>query len=235
MNFSGSGRVAALGAMIAVLAGCAGTPPPMVGRVPSEPVLEYGQAGYTSRESRLYQLRPSDVVSVNVFREPELSVENVPVGADGMLSLPLIGAIEAEGKTTSELADAITAQLGRGYVRNPTVSVNVMQFGSHLVTVEGSVEKPGVYPFKPGARLSAAISLASGPKRVAKLDQVAVFRDTPEGMTVAKFDYAAVRNGTMMDPVLQPGDRVVVGTSGLSQFWQDLLQALPAFALFTRI
>mgnify|MGYP007056299579 FL=1 len=53
-------------------------------------------------------------------------------------------------------------------------------------------------------------------------------------MAVAKFDYAQVRAGTMIDPVLAPGDRVVVGTSGLSQLWQDFLKAVPAFALFTR-
>jgi len=54
-------------------------------------------------------------------------------------------------------------------------------------------------------------------------------------MTVAKFDYRAVQQGTMIDPVLQPGDRVVVGTSGLSQFWQDVLKTIPVFALFTNV
>ncbi len=49
---------------------------------------------------------------------------------------------------------------------------------------------------------------------------------------VAKFDYRQISQGTMMDPVLQPNDRVVVGTDGLSVFWQDLLKALPAFGIF---
>jgi polysaccharide export outer membrane protein len=100
------------------------------------------------------------------------------------------------------------------------------------VTVEGAVEKPGVYSFQPGARLSSAIALASGPRRTAKSDQVAVFRESPQGVMIAKFDYAAVRQGTMLDPVLQPGDRVVIGTDGLSVFWEDLLKALPAFGVF---
>jgi len=65
--------------------------------------------------------------------------------------------------------------------------------------------------------------------------EVAIFRETPDGLMVAKFDYRSVRQGTMLDPVLAPGDRVVVGISGLSQFWQDLLRALPAFALFTNV
>jgi polysaccharide export outer membrane protein len=49
---------------------------------------------------------------------------------------------------------------------------------------------------------------------------------------VAKFDYGQIRQGTMLDPILEPGDRVVMGTDGLSQFWEDLLMALPAFGIF---
>jgi len=49
---------------------------------------------------------------------------------------------------------------------------------------------------------------------------------------IAKFDYAQVKQGAMLDPVLEPGDRVVMGTDGLSVFWEDLLKALPAFGVF---
>lgn len=194
-----------------------------------------GQDDYSAKESSTYTLRPSDVVSVTVFREPDLSVESIPVGADGMLSLPLIGSLKVDGMTTRDLERTVTERLAKSELVDPRVSVNVMQFGSHLVTVEGSVEKPGMYPFKPGTRLSGAIALASGLKREAKLKEVAIFRQTPRGMAVAKFDYGMVRAGTMLDPVLLPTDRVVVGTSGLSLFWQDMIKTLPAFALFTNI
>lgn len=216
------------------LASCGSTPPPVVGLVNNKPVAEYGQAGYTDIAPQAYLLRASDVISISVYREEDLSVENVPIGADGNVSVPYIGTLKAEGLTAVTLAQQIADRL-QGTLKHPRVNVNVMQYASHVVTVEGSVAKPGVYPFKPGARLSAAIALASGPSRVAKLQQVAIFRETPEGLMVAKFDYVAVRQGTMLDPVLNPNDRVVVGTSGLSQFWQDLLVTLPAFALFTRI
>lgn len=238
MNRSGSWRLAGATSCIllaASLTACSGTPPPAVGMVPDSPVPGYGQQDYSATEPTTYTLNPNDVVSVNVFREPDLSVEKVPVGADGVISLPLIGPVKAEGLTASELADVVTRKLGKGYLKHPKVSVNVLDYASHVVTVEGGVEKPGVYPFVPGARLSSAIARASGPARTAKTSEVAVFRRTPKGMTVAKFDYGAISAGTMMDPVLKPGDRVVVGVSGLSQFWQDLIKALPAFALFTRI
>lgn len=223
-----------LAASAAIVTGCASSPPAKIGLVDATPVAAYGQSDYSASEPSNYLLRPSDVVSVTVFREPDLSIENIPVGADGMLSLPLIGSIKVDGLTARQLEQEVSKKLATSLV-NPNVSVNIMQFGSHVVTVEGAVEKPGMYAFKPGTRLSGAISLAAGPNRVAKLREIAVFRQTTSGMAVAKFDYAAVRAGTMMDPVLQPSDRVVVGTSGLSVFWQDLLKALPAFALFTNL
>ena len=223
-----------LTASAAFLSGCASSSPTRIGIVDPAPVSAYGQADYSAVEKANYLLRPSDVVTITVFREPDLSVENTPVGADGMLSMPLIGSIKVEGLTARQLEQDIRSKLRPSLV-NPAVSVNIMQFGSHVVTVEGAVEKPGMYAFKPGTRLSGAISLAAGPNRVAKLTEIAVFRQTASGMAVAKFDYAAVRAGTMMDPVLEPSDRVVIGTSGLSVFWQDLLKTLPAFALFTNL
>lgn len=223
-----------IAASAAFLSGCASSSPTRIGLVDSAPVSAYGQTDYSAVEKANYLLRPSDVVTITVFREPDLSVENTPVGADGMLSLPLIGSIKVDGLTARQLEQDIRDRLKPSLV-NPVVSVNIMQFGSHVVTVEGAVEKPGMYAFKPGTRLSGAISLAAGPNRVAKLTEIAVFRQTASGMAVAKFDYAAVRAGTMMDPVLEPSDRVVMGTSGLSIFWQDLLKTLPAFALFTNL
>ncbi len=217
-----------------LLSGCTNAVATRIGVVDSTPVSADGQSDYSAVETADYLLRPSDVVTITVFREPDLSVQNTPVGADGMLSLPLVGSIKVDGLTARQLEQDIRSRL-KPSLTDPKVSVNVMQFGSHVVTVEGAVEKPGMYAFKPGTRLSGAMSLAAGPSRVAKLKEIAVFRQTPSGMAVAKFDYAAVRAGTMMDPVLEPSDRVVVGTSGLSVFWQDLLKTLPAFALFTNL
>jgi polysaccharide biosynthesis/export protein len=228
-------RIALVSLVALGLASCSTGPVAKVGIVDQTTSAELGQQDYTGTESPTYTLRPSDVVSVTVFREPDLSVESVPVGADGMLSLPLIGSLKVDGMTTRDLEATVAQRLAKGELVDPKVSVNVMQFASHVVTVEGSVEKPGMYAFKPGTRLSGAIALASGLRREAKLKEVAIFRQTARGMSVAKFDYGAVRSGTMLDPVLLPTDRVVVGTSGLSLFWQDLIKTLPAFALFTQL
>lgn len=227
-------RLAALGAALlsSSLAGCASTPDPVIGLAASQPDVALGQDGYTYQRPQTYTLRPGDRISIDVFREPDFTMESVRLGVEGHVSVPMLGSIPAAKMTAKQLEQDIGMRLSAVGLKSPMVSVNIIEYASHLVSVEGSVEKPGVYSFQPGARLSAAIALASGPKPVAKRDQVAVFRETPEGIKIAKFDYRQISQGTMLDPVLQPGDRVVMGTDGLSVFWQDLLKALPAFGVF---
>lgn len=214
------------------LVGCASSPDPVIGASVTQPSSELGQAGYSFQRPTIYLLRPSDKVSVNVFREPDFSLDAVQIGVEGNVSLPLIGSVPAAGMTAKQFEEDVTRRLAAAGLKSPMVSVNIAEYASHRVTVEGSVTEPGVYDFQPGARLSAAIALAKGPTRTAKTNQIAVFREAPDGIRIAKFDYQALSQGTMLDPVLQPGDRVVVGTDGLSVFWQDFLRALPAFGIF---
>lgn len=224
---------ASIGALATIaLAGCASTPEPNIGPSVIEPRADFGQSDFSFARATTYNLRPSDRISINVFREPDLSLETVRIGVEGNVSMPMLGSIPAAGMTAKELEQDITRRLAALGLKSPIVSVNIADYASHLVTVEGAVEKPGVYSFQPGARLSAALALASGPKRNAKQDQVAVFRESSTGIMIAKFDYQQVKQGTMLDPVLQPGDRIVMGTDGLSTFWGDLLQTLPAFGVF---
>lgn len=219
-------------ACAAALSGCGSTPPARIGLAASEPVDELGQKDYTVSRSRSYNIRSSDQISVVVFREPELSMGSVRVGVEGNISLPMLGSIPAAGMTARDLEQDITRRLAAAGLKNPMVSVNIAEYASHLVTVEGAVAAPGVYSFQPGARLSTAMTLAGGPNRVSKESQLVVFRETSEGIMVAKFDYAQIRQGTMLDPILEPGDRIVMGLDGLSQFWDDLVRTLPAFGIF---
>lgn len=230
MNSKRLGVVVIAGAV--TLAGCASTPEPVIGAAVSQPRSDLGQTSYSQTRADTYMLRPSDQISVNVFREPELSLENVRLGVDGAVSLPMLGSIPAAGMTTKQFEQDVSRRLLAAGLRTPMVSINISEYASHLVTVEGAVEDPGVFAFQPGARLSSAIAMADGPTNVAKREQVAVFRESPQGILIAKFDYQQVSQGTMLDPILQPGDRVVMGTNGLSVFYQNMLQALPAFGVF---
>lgn len=217
------------------LTGCASTPVASPGPVVVQPVSSLGQSGYSATVGSDYTLRPADKISVIVFREDNLSLSEVPISADGRISMPLVGSLEVAGMTIPEVEATIEQILGARYLRDPDVAVNIVAYDSHMLTVEGAVEGSGVFPFLPGTRLSGGISMAQGLSRVSDINEVAIFRQTDDGMQVAKFDYAAVRSGTMLDPVLYPGDRIVVGTNNLSQFWQDLLKSLPAFGLFTNL
>jgi polysaccharide biosynthesis/export protein len=190
---------------------------------------------FTVPEPSAYVMRANDIVQVRVFREADLSQDRVVVAADGTISLPLVGEVAVAGRSLAEVERTIETALGARYLRNPDVAISVIEYASHQVTVEGAVETPGVYPFQPGTRLSGGIALAEGLEREASRSDIAVFRQGEHGLELAKFDYSAMQAGTMIDPELQPGDRIVVGTDQLSQAWQDLLKALPAFALFTQI
>lgn len=218
-------------AMVA-LAGCASSPDPVIGASVIQPSAGLGQSGYSHQRPTTYVLRPADRISVNVFREPDFTVDAVQISIEGSISLPMLGSIPAAGMTAEQFEHDVTRRLAAVGIKSPVVSVNIADYASHLVTVEGAVDTPGVYPFQPGARLSSAIALAKGPKRTAKAQQLAVFRESPDGIMVAKFDYQQISQGTMLDPVLHPGDRVVMGTDGLAVFWEDLLRALPAFGVF---
>lgn len=231
-----AGRVLAPVVLVASLSACIAEDRINPGMARMSPVTELGQAGYDAQlVGTAYRLRPADKLSVMVFREAELSVPEVTISTEGRISVPLIGHVEVAGMTTEELELLLEERYDERFLRGPDVAVNVVEYASHLVTVEGAVTRPGLYPFTPGTRLTGGISLAAGPERVAGVRNVAVFRQTGEGIAIAKFDYAMVRAGTMLDPVLHPGDRIIVGTDNLSQFWQDLLRALPAFGMFAPV
>ena len=219
---------------LGALCACATESEIQPGIVRTAPNPQFNQDRFVA-DAQSYVLRPNDIVSVTVFREPDLSAAEVGIDGGGSLSLPLLGHVDASGLTPAELERLLEREYGTRYLRDPKVSVNVVKYQSHQITVEGAVEEPGMYTFMPGTRLSGGVALAKGLKREADIEKIAVFRDEPTGMQVARFDLAAMRTGTMPDPVLQPGDRIVVGTDNLTQFWQDMLRALPVLGLFTRL
>lgn len=217
------------------LAACASTPEPVIGATTIAPRADFGQAGYTFKAPTTYALRSTDVISINVFREPDFSLSDVRVGVDGVVSMPMLGALQVGGLTTTQVEAMVTQKLAASGLKSPRVAVNISEYASHLVTVEGAVNTAGVYQFQPGARLSSAIAMARGTVRESKVDQIAVFRTRDDGIYLAKFDYGAIKQGTMLDPVLEPNDRVVVGVNGLSVAWQDALKTIPALGIFATV
>jgi polysaccharide biosynthesis/export protein len=201
--------------------------------------LPSGQAAYQAIpatnpiESRPeYRINPQDKLTITVFREPDMSVEEAPVETGGTLVLPLIGRIKVAGKTTAALASEIQSQLGARYLVDPRVSVIVAESKAQNVTVDGAVGIPGVYGLQGDTTLLQAIALARGATRTATFDKVAVFRTINGQRYGALFNIADIRAGQAADPILQSGDYVVVGTSGIKALGYDLLGLAPAAALF---
>ncbi|MGB7204833.1 MAG: polysaccharide biosynthesis/export family protein [Anderseniella sp.] len=106
-----------------------------------------------------YQLGAGDKVSVNVFGENELSGEFL-VGDDGRVDLPLIGAVAAQGQTVSQFQDAVVQRYSSGYLKDPKVSVSVLNYRPFFI--QGEVGKGGEYPYKAGLTIQDAVAIAGG-------------------------------------------------------------------------
>lgn len=179
-----------------------------------------------------YRIGPSDKLTIRVMQVPDLSFEEIRVDAGGQLQFPLIGSIRASGLTAQELSAHISDALRGRYVREPQVMVAVAEAASQKVTIDGAVNKPGVYEMRGRTTLLQAVAMAEGPTRVADLKSIAVFRTVEDRPMVAVFDVSAIRNGQATDPVLLGDDIVVVDTSRLSVRMQEVLQLLPVAASF---
>jgi len=181
-----------------------------------------------------YHLAPNDVLQIKVYGEPDLSFDRMVVTQAGTINMAFLGDVNAAGLTISELADRLKTGLAR-QINNPGVTVNLVEYGSQKIVVEGSVVRPGIYELPPGTTLLGALATAGDPDKFARVKSIAIIRTDDKGRLLAVVDLHAVRAGKTIDPVLQANDRVVVGVSGGEVFYQDLIAALPAAVLFTRI
>jgi polysaccharide export outer membrane protein len=212
------------------LAGCATAP--KIGGDPALKVLDIHDlpapdAADLTAPTQAYYVGPFDRLTVDVFGVQELSGKDVQVDASGRISFPLVGQVPVSGKTTTEIEDILAQRLGEDYLRNPQVSVGLKENQSQLLTVEGEVKKPGVYPVLGSTTLLRAMSLSGGVSDVAKLDQVVVFRTVRAQRYAALYDLKAIRRGAMPDPVLFANDVVVVGDSPSRRFFKDALTMMP--------
>jgi polysaccharide export outer membrane protein len=181
-----------------------------------------------------YPIKPGDEVSVDVFDEPGLSMDKLPVDEAGRIQMPLVGSIRVAGMSPADASKTIQDLLGTKYLRDPKVAVNVSTPAEQLVSVEGQVTKAGTYPISPDTTLLGAIAMAQSPTRIARLSDVVVFRVTNGERTAARFNLKSIRSGRDPDPRILGGDVVVVGFSTAKSIYRDVLTAAPFFNIFTR-
>jgi polysaccharide export outer membrane protein len=173
-----------------------------------------------------YVIGPDDVIGVNIFQIPDLST-TAQVDSEGNILLPLLGPVPAAGRTVGQLSQQLAAAYGEKYVRDPKVTVSVKNSESLKVTVDGAVVQPGIYPITSGTTLMQAIALAKGPDTKLASSKVAIFRTVGQNRTQAVFDLSDIRDGKVQDPQLQAHDIVVVDTSGVRKFFQDISPIAP--------
>ena len=157
-----------------------------------------------------YTIGPADVLKIDVWKEPELSL-TVPVRTDGKISLPLINDIYVVGLTPIELQKELTKQFAQ-YVENPTVSVIVEEINSLKIFVVGNVNQPGVFDVKREINVLQAISLAGGFTEWANKRNIKLFRKHGGVEQVIKINYNKIISGEHpeLNIPLQPGDNIVV-------------------------
>ena len=161
-----SGLIAAL--LTVVLAGCA------QGRLSVEPA----SAASVAQVAEEYRLGVADKVRVTVFGEEALTGEFL-VGGNGKTSLPLIGETRAAGLTISEFQDEISDALRQGYITQPRVSAEVLNYRPFYIL--GEVKNPGTYPFTNELTGLNAVATAGGFTYRADMRRVSIKRGTNAG------------------------------------------------------
>lgn len=178
-----------------------------------------------------YRIGAQDLLQISVFGVEELS-RSARVNSNGQISLPLVGGVMAGGKTIPELEKELATRYSEGYLQNPQVSVFIEEFTSQRVTLEGAIEKPGIYPITGKTSLLQAIAMAEGMTEVADQRGVVLFRQVNGERRAAAFDMVAVRKGEMEDPQVYGDDIIVVEQSGSKTALRTFLERATAFAMF---
>ena len=194
-----SGLVLALVGSVA-LAACARlqiSPPPM------DPVP-------MARET--YVIGVGDTLRITVWRNPDLSLAQVPVRADGKISIPLLDDLQAEGLQPMELKEVITRELSE-YVTEPDVTVTLLESNSRNISIMGEVRRNARFPLRRDMRVLEAVAQAGGFTNFADKSDIRIVRKQPDGTEVEyRFDYTAYIKGNAAGTniVLQPGDTIIV-------------------------
>ena len=178
-----------------------------------------------------YRLGAQDLLEITVFGVPDLN-RTVRVNSTGQISLPLIGGIQAGGKTIPELEKEIGTTLEKSYLQNPQVTVFIKEYTSQRITMQGSFKKPGIYSLTGKTSLLQAVATAGGFDELAEASKVIVFRKVDGKKMGAVFDMLAISEGAAEDPQVYGDDIVVVSNSTKKSAFQNFIKTVPALGLF---
>ena len=159
---------------------------------------------------KAYQIGPGDVIEISVWKDPDLS-RTLIVPPDGIISFPLIDAINVTHLTVAELKNVVTKKLS-DYVPDATVTVMLTEINSLKAYVIGKVNNPGVFPISLESNVMQILAQAGGLTPFASDGNIKILRQKGGKITKIPFDYGEVEKGKNLEQniLLQPGDVVVV-------------------------
>ncbi len=220
-------------AIAAALSGCASTRPlsstERLTVVEGSNMLPPPGRGDLTAADRPALIGPLDTIQVDVFNVPELARE-MQVDASGRIAMPLAGTIDARGKTAEELATVIETALRAKYVRSPGVTVNIKSSVSQVVTIDGQVVEPGLYPVTNEMTLMRVIASAKGLAEFARQEDVVILRTVGNRRMAGLYNVAAIRQGAYDDPAVFANDVIVVGDSPQRRLFRDIVSLSPILA-----
>jgi polysaccharide biosynthesis/export protein len=157
-----------------------------------------------------YLVKPGDVLEISVWKEPDLQ-KQVLVRPDGAFSFPLVGEVDARGKSVSDLNKLVSAGVAR-YISDAVVTISVQEIKGNKIYVLGQVNKPGEFIVNPSVNIMQALSMAGGMTPFAATNDIIVLRGQGKAQQAMAFRYNEVVRGRSLDTniELQSGDIVVV-------------------------
>ena len=186
-----------------------------------------------------YRIGSEDLLDIQVFGVDQLS-RAVRVNSNGLISLPLVGAIAVGGLTAQEAEALIAAKLAANYLQEPQVSLFIKEFTTQRVTIEGAVNKPGIYPLRGETTLLRSIAIAGGQGSLSDMSEVMLFRVDANGSKIATaYDVDRIRRGELDDPAVLNDDVIVVNRSPTrvllkDSVLRDVVDAINPFSPLTR-
>lgn len=168
-------------------------------------------AGNPKAHDSSYIIGNDDKLAISVWKEPDLT-RSILVRSDGKISLPLVGEIQAAGRTPLQLEMDISTRL-RNYITVPEVTVIVEAINSKKYNILGQVGRSGAYVLTLSTTIMDAIAAAGGFKDFAKTKGVYILRQQPDGtQTRLNFNYKDFIKGKNLDQnvKIEPGDTIIV-------------------------
>ena len=223
-------RILLLTVLASALLGCASRAPlggPDI-EVVSDRELPPPARADLAADARAYLIGPFDKLHIDVFGVEDLARE-VQIDASGRLSFPLIGVVEASGRTPQEVAVEIEDRLRGRFVRDPQVTVNLVETVSQVITVDGEVKKPGLYPVVGRMTLVRAVATAGGLDEYANAEDVVIFRQVDGQRFAGLYNVRGIRRGNYADPEVFANDVIIVGDSPARRAFDRYVQLVPLF------